>query len=172
MRPFFGDCFSPLLWAQTSIDVSAARPLTSPFCIDRTVCQYSVVPSALKGNKVSVWTESSPTSSVSQGFESSTKYYPLLSLPPGARTHTLLELHQMLYHWAIRSSRVSQCDRIPHSVITKINMLCPPGDTKKRSIGSALDWHFIVQKCVSPVGCSRHFGISTDLRVSARQSDD
>ena len=82
MRPFFGDCFSPLLWAQTSIDVSAARPLTSPFCIDRTVCQYSVVPSALKGNKVSVWTESSPTSSVSQGFESSTKYYPLLSLPP------------------------------------------------------------------------------------------
>jgi len=78
----------------------------------------------------------------------------------------------MLYHWAIRSSRVSQCDRIPHSVITKINMLCPPGDTKKRSIGSALDWHFIVQKCVSPVGCSRHFGISTDLRVSARQSDD
>ena len=70
------------LGLRPQIDVSAARPLTSPFCIDRTVCQYSVVPSALKGNKVSVWTESSPTSSVSQGFESSTKYYPLLSLPP------------------------------------------------------------------------------------------
>ena len=36
---------------------------------------------SLEGSKVSVWTESSPTSSVSQGFESSTKYYPLLSLP-------------------------------------------------------------------------------------------
>ena len=36
----------------------------------------------------------------------------------GTRTQTPLELHQMLYHWAIRSSRVSQCDRIPHSVNT------------------------------------------------------
>ena len=34
----------------------------------------------------------------------------------GTQTQTLLELHQMLYHWAIRSSRVLQCDRIPHSV--------------------------------------------------------
>ena len=34
----------------------------------------------------------------------------------GAQTQTLIELHQMLYHWAIRLSRVSQCDRIPHSV--------------------------------------------------------
>ena len=37
---------------------------------------------SLEGSKISVWTESSPTSSVPQGFESSTRYYPLLSLPP------------------------------------------------------------------------------------------
>ena len=40
----------------------------------------------------------------------------------GAQTQTLLELHQMLYHWAIRSSRVSQCDRIPHSVIPVLSL--------------------------------------------------
>ena len=34
----------------------------------------------------------------------------------GAQTQTLLELHQMLYHWAIRSSKVLQCDWIPHSI--------------------------------------------------------
>ena len=32
------------------------------------------------------------------------------------RTQTLLELYQMLYHWAIRSFRVLQCDQIPYSV--------------------------------------------------------
>ena len=45
------------------------------------------------------------------------RYRSMKSDRTGARTQTLLELHQMLYHWAIRSSRVSQCDRIPHSVI-------------------------------------------------------
>ena len=54
-----------LTTSQTSINVSILS------------CTFS-----LQGNKVSVWTESSPTSSVSQGFESGTKYYPLLSLPP------------------------------------------------------------------------------------------
>ena len=43
-------------------------------------------------------------------------YCSMKSDQTGAQTQTLLELHQMLYHWAIRSSRVSQCDRIPHFV--------------------------------------------------------
>ena len=43
-------------------------------------------------------------------------YCSMKSDQTGTQTQTLLELYQMLYHWAIRSSRVSQCDRIPHSV--------------------------------------------------------
>ena len=54
-----------LTTSQTSINVSILS------------CTFS-----LEGSKVSVWAEFSPTSSVSPGFESSTKYYPLLSLPP------------------------------------------------------------------------------------------
>ena len=45
-------------------------------------------------------------------------YCSIKSDQTGTQTQTLLELHQMLYHWAIRSSRVLQCDRIPHSVKT------------------------------------------------------
>ena len=54
----------------------------------------------------------------------------------GTRTQTLLELHQMLYHWAIRSSRVSQCDRIPHSVIYTMRAarFYGPGDIRVEDI--------------------------------------
>ena len=52
---------------------------------------------SLEGSKISIWTESSPTSSVSQGFESSTRYYPLLSLPPAESPLTASSQRESLH---------------------------------------------------------------------------
>ena len=53
------------------------------------------------------------------------EYYSMKSDQTRAQTQTLLELHQMLYHWAIRSSRVLQYDQIPHSVTEEIVVIIP-----------------------------------------------